>query len=90
MTKLQNLDYLIVLTSVFLGRVIIIGATFPEAVIFLGCVSYLLINKYLKNKEYIPKEDLITPQVYELASKLEETQSTVSALALQAGLKSTR
>jgi C4-dicarboxylate transporter len=80
---MKNLNYLFILICTYLGRIILFGANFPEAVVFIACISYLLINKYLKHI----KIEKYNSSVDEKINKIEEEVKKVSAsaAALQIG-----
>lgn len=74
---MKNLDYLFILICTFLARIIIFGAGFSEALVFIACISYILLNKQLDQKKIIQYNESVDDKI----NKLEEEQKRLSASA---------
>lgn len=77
---MKNLDYLFILICIYLGRIIALGASFPEAVVFIACISYLLVSKYLNYKEIEKYNMNVDEKINKLQEEVSITRDSISAL----------
>ena len=77
---MKNLDYLFILICTYLGRIIIFGSNLPEALVFVACMSYILINKYLEYNKIEKYNEDVNEKINKLQEDLTRTHDSVSAL----------
>lgn len=77
---MKNLDYLFVLICTFLGRIIIFGASFSEALVFIACISYILINKHLEQRKIQEYNKDLESKITKIEEDVTRTADSISAL----------
>lgn len=91
---MKNYDAILILAGLFILRIIIFSATYPDALCLIGILSYISFQKFLNSKQAlnnfnskIEKMEIDTvSRINELASEVVKIKNTAEGIKTAASL----
>lgn len=77
---MKHINWMYFLICAFLARVIATEANIADAIIFIACISYLLVSEYFKINKVEKHNDNIEEKLRELRLEVNATKDSVSAI----------
>ena len=79
---MKKLNWIHVLLCVFIGRIILMSASYPDAICLVALIAYKFSDKYFKAKNV---EDTVMQEIKEAKEEMKKARESVDAVKIATG-----